>query len=311
VKAALLVLAAIAAAAPVQPDAAERSQTVALLTGGLNRSYRLHVPPGNPPRAGRPLVLLLHGHGSTAAGMERLTGFNELADREGILTAYPEGIDRSWADGRGGTPADRRRIDDVHFLGAVIDDVARRTHVDSTRVYVTGISNGGFMTTRVACEMSPKIAAAGPVAATMGESLAATCHPGRPVAMAFIDGDDDPLVPYEGGELTGGRGRVLSARGAAELWARLNTCQTAAPPKTIPPSDVAHDGTSVTLTEFVGCAEHSDVRLFRIGGGGHTWPGGQQYLPVAMVGRTSRNLNANDALWTFFNAHRRAPQSRP
>lgn len=305
-RAVVLLIAALAAATALPREAGPRDEVVSLAAGGLTRAYRLHVPPGPAPRAGRPLVLLVHGHGSTAAGMERLSGFDAVADRKGAAAAYPEGIDRSWADGRGGTPADRRQIDDVQFLGAVIDDAVRRIGGDPSRVYVTGISNGGFMTARMACDQSSKIAAAAVVAATFGERLSARCRP-LPTPIMFVDGEDDPLVPFGGGELTGGRGRVLSARGAAARWAHLNSCAPGTTTLTLP--DRAHDGTTVVREDFTGCRDGADVRLVRIAGAGHTWPGGQQYLPVAMVGRTSHNLDANEALWEFFSAHRRSTRS--
>jgi polyhydroxybutyrate depolymerase len=281
-------------------------QVNTLIIGGLTRTYRLHVPAGTAPAPGRPLVLLLHGHGGTAAGMERLTGFSRVAEREGIVTTYPSGLDRSWADGRGGTPADRMNVDDVKFLAAAIDDVSRHTSVDADRVFVTGMSNGGFMAARLACDLASRVAAVGVVAATLGSELATRCRPAMPVPIVFMNGEDDPLVPFNGGELTGGRGLVLSAADAAVRWARWNGCSVVPSSTTRP--DQARDGTTVRQDDYTGCRDGANVRLFRIAGAGHTWPGGLQYLPAGMVGRTSHNLDANEALWEFFKAHSRHAQ---
>lgn len=281
--------------------AQSRDRTITLRVAGLERSYELHVPPGTAA-APRPLVVLLHGRFGTGRGMARLTRFDATADRAGVLVAYPNGWRRSWDDGRPGTPAERRGIDDVAFLEAVLHDVGRHAPVDTTRIYVAGMSNGGFMTERLACAVGARLAAIGIVAATLSDSLAATCHPAVPIAVMDIHGTADPIVPYAGGTL-GDRGHVLSVDESVARWAAWDGCRGAPADTALP--DTAHDGTMVTMRTYGGCDGGAEVVAVRVADGGHAWPGGSQYLPVGMVGRASRNLDASAALWAFFARHRR------
>ncbi len=203
----LLLVSALAGRAPGAEQAAQRDAVRrgdirgTLESGGLPRTYLLHVPRRYDPAAAWPLVFALHGGGSQGRSMPGLTGLSRLADRRGFLVAYPDGVGRSWNDGREDpdVPAQRQRVDDVAFLTALLDDLTRRYRVDSARVYATGISNGGFMSQRLACEASTRIAAVAPVVATLGVELAARCRPARPVPVLMVNGADDPLVPFQGG----------------------------------------------------------------------------------------------------------------
>lgn len=274
---------------------------VHLTVGGRTRSYLLHLPPG--PRVPRPLVVLLHGRSGNGAGEARLSSFDAIADSVGALVAYPDGYHRSWADGRGATPADRAGVDDVAFFRALVGDVAARWPVDSSRIYVAGMSNGGFMTERLVCDAADLIAGAGVVAATLGKTLAARCHPVRPVPVLTINGTDDPLVPYAGGTLGGGRGEVLGAEASLTAWAAWNRCTGT--PRVREGADTAGDGTTVSERRYA-CPGGADVVGITIVHGGHAWPAGPQYLPKAFIGASSRNLDGSRTLWTFFAAHRRA-----
>jgi len=276
--------------------------SITLHVGGRDRTYLVHAPSGQRGHT-LPLVVLLHGHSGTGAGMVRLTSFNAIADRAQFLVAYPDGVERSWADGRGITEADQQHVDDVAFFLALLDDIARRWPVDTTRVYAAGISNGGFMAERLACDAQGRLAGIGVVAATLSDSLVARCRLPRPVSVMTMHGTEDPLVPFEGGEVRGHRGRVQSAPSSAATWARWNHC-TAAPTERAWP-DTAGDGTLVSEDRYEGCTRGVAVVAFRITGGGHTWPGGPQYLTVRLVGRASRNLAGSEALWEFFAAHPR------
>ena len=275
--------------------------TYSIEQGKLTRTYLLHTPQSST--AHPPFVILLHGRLGSGPGMARLTGFDRLADRIGAVVAYPNGVSRSWADGRGFTPADQRRVDDVGFIGALIDEVARRRGIDRARVYVAGLSNGGFFSLRLGCELGDRLAGIGVVAATFSDSLLARCHPGRSLPVLVIDGTADPLVPYSGGNMKGKRGHVQSAEATAAVWARLNGCRDQPGSSTL--ADTAHDGTTVTALRYAGC--RAPVILYRIGNGGHAWPGGEAYLPQSVIGKVSRNLDANAELWRFWTEVHSAP----
>jgi polyhydroxybutyrate depolymerase len=241
--------------------------------------------------------------------MDDLTGLTALADREGFLVAFPDAVDKNWNDGRPDvdTTAVEQGVDDVGFLRALVDDVASRLPLDERRVYATGISNGAFMSTRLACEGADWIAAVAPVVGTAPRDFESWCAPARPVAVIAFLGEDDPLVPYEGGKITGpfgfgNRGRVVSAASLEAFWADHNGCG-AGPTEAALPDLETGDGSSVVRRSFAECDAGADVVFYHLDGGGHTWPGGKQYLAPLLVGKTNRDIAATELIWQFFAAH--------
>ena len=270
---------------------------------GRARSYLLHVPAGYDEAKGMPLLLALHGRLGTGSGEEKLGHLDRLSDEYRFLAVYPDGLDRSWADGRGGTPSDHDRVDDVKFLSALIDKIASEYKVDPARIYATGMSNGGFMSGRLACDLANRLAAVAIVGASLAESLA-TCHPAKPISVLIMQGTEDPLVPFQGGELRrGATGTVLSHDAAIQKFVQANHCTGQPAAKHIP--DTAGDGTSIDVVTYSACAGNSEVQGYTVNGGGHTWPGGTQYLPAMLIGKTSQNLDASEVIWEFLSSHTR------
>ena len=272
---------------------------------GKTRTYLLHVPAASDSSKPRPLVLALHGRLGTGAGQASLSHLDQVADAHGFLVAYPDGLDRSWADGRGGSPSDKNGVDDVKFLSQLIDQLATQYNVDRSRVYATGMSNGGFMSARLACDLSDKIAAVAIVAASLPTNVAAACQPAKPVSVMILQGTNDPLVPFNGGALgrNGDRGHVLSHELSVRRWVALDHCATT--PHTQHNPDTAGDGTSIDVEVFSDCAGGNEVRGYTVRKGGHAWPGGTQYLPELIIGKTTRNMDASEVLWDFFSHHSR------
>jgi polyhydroxybutyrate depolymerase len=278
-------------------------RTLGLLTrhidvGGVSRSYVLHVPDTLRPGAATPLVLVFHGGGSRGAAMQRFTRFDTLADSHGFIVAYPDGIKSHWNDTRGLSPAD-----DVEFVRTLIAQLTRSHHVDQKRIYATGISNGGFFSVRLACDLTGEIAAVAVVAATMPETLMPACKPAAPISIMFIHGTQDPLVKIDGGVVARRNGRSVSLREAVDFWRRVNHASEL-PSRTELP-DRQTDGTHVRRELYRNADDDVEVVVYTIDGGGHTWPGGAQYLPVSLVGRTSANLDATETIWAFFSRHHR------
>ncbi len=263
---------------------------------GRWRTWVVHIPPRHGPSSPA-LVIALHGRLGTGAGEERLTGLDDVADGHGFVVVYPDGVGRSWADGRGVDPADRQGVDDVAFLSRLISAFVHEG-ADPGRVYLTGMSDGAFMTQRFACERSDLVAAIMPVAGTLGTGL--PCRPARPVPVLKIHGTEDPLVPYLGGPVRGEGAQVESAPAATARRRELDGCgpgvTTSAPVR-------GPDGTSVTVARGTGCPSGVDVELWTVEGGGHTWPGGLPYLPAALIGRTSDAFSASEVGWRFFAGH--------
>jgi polyhydroxybutyrate depolymerase len=275
---------------------------------GLERTYLFHIPPSYDEAEPMPLVFALHGGGGTGENMIKLTEeFNDLADEKGFLVVYPDGIEKHWNDGR---KIENRRahadnIDDVGYLKALVEHISQDYFVDPARIYSTGISNGGQMSYRLACEAPGTFAAIAAVVASMSEELHATCSPEEPISVLVLNGTADPMVPWDGGTIRVGRqefGEAVSARETVDFWIEANQCDALPTVSELPDSD-PEDGTRVNRETYQGCASGTSVELFTVGGGGHTWPSGWQYFPEWMVGVTSRDVDANTIIWSFFSEH--------
>ncbi|MCC6142169.1 MAG: prolyl oligopeptidase family serine peptidase, partial [Candidatus Hydrogenedentes bacterium] len=259
----------------------------------------LHVPAGYDGSTPRPLVFALHQFTDTGRGMQRLTGFDAIADRERFFVVYPDGIFRTWNAGRGSD------VDDVGFIETLADQIQQDFNIDPTRIYATGASAGGMMAQYLACH-SGLFAAIAPVMGSMTEANVQECaSTGLPVLI--IHGTADPVVPFEGGDTFAGPGnrvRFLSAPDNAAFWAERNECG-AEPIRTPLPDSVPDDETKVVQVTFPACAPGQEVVLYEVEGGGHTWPGSNNRYPAFIVGRASREINASEVIWEFFSAHAR------
>jgi len=265
---------------------------------GTTRTYLLDVPQSITKNRPAPLLLVFHGGGGHDYNMPRFTGFDRLAESRGFIVAYPESVNTHWNDTRA-----LSRADDVAFVRALIADLERTYPVDPARVYATGISNGGFFSQRLACDLSAQIAAVASVAATMPETLVPVCHPSNPISILFMQGTNDPLVHIEGGNVARTHGRNISLADATQFWIDHN--QTAKKPDS---SDLpSHDpnGTSVHRDIYAGGKQDTEVVVYTIRGGGHTWPGGPQYFPAILVGKVNHDINASEVIWDFFSRHAR------
>jgi polyhydroxybutyrate depolymerase len=277
--------------------------------GGLERVYHLHIPSSHRNSTAAPLVVALHGGGGNGHKMEKLSHLSLLADQYGFIVAYPDAVDRHWNDGRGVSKyrSQRENIDDVGFISRMIDAIAIEYNIDRERVYVTGASNGAMMSLRLGCELADKITAMAPVIGSMPENLVAQCSPARPVPLMMINGTDDPLVPWEGGYVHIFRkklGIIISVPQTIDFWVAHNGCSPS-PQITKEPDTDPDDGTSVQKSVYRQCAAGADVVLYEIKGGGHTWPGGYQYFPEFLIGKTNRDLDASKAIWNFFRKYTR------
>jgi polyhydroxybutyrate depolymerase len=258
-----------------------------LTAGGKERVVHVHVPKGYDRTKPAPVVLNFHGLGSNAGEQILLTGMNEKADQATFVAVHPEGtgVSQSWNAGACCGTAASGAVDDVGFVSAIIDEVSSKLCVDAKRVFATGMSNGGFLSHRLACELSGRIAAVAPVAGVLG---VATCNPTRPMSVFQLHGTLDALVPYAGNPSMG----FPSVMQTLSAWAGRSGCS-------VTPRETSKKG-EVTCVTFDGCKGGAEVNLCTVEGGGHTWPGG---VPVPSLGHTTTDIVATDAMWDFFVKH--------
>lgn len=275
--------------------------TGAIVSGGLQRTYRIYQPAGYGGGRPTPVVFVLHGGGGTAERVQRGTRFDRRADADGFLAVYPngtgpEGGPQNWNDGRPGLHPARHGVDDVRFVVDLLDALTASHGVDRSRVYVAGISNGGMMAYRLGCELSDRTAAIAAVATTM---TFAGCAPARPLPVVHIHGSADRFVPFAGGTgITRTPDFVLrSVPETLAFWRRANGC-TAEPVVTV---DESH-GDRVTKTVYGGCAGGTEVVLYLIEGGSHSWPG--SLAAAGPGGPPSAALDATAVICDFFRSYR-------
>lgn len=298
-RSALLAFSALLAACGVRSGSQAESDSFTISHDGLVRSYVLRVPANVRAGGGHvPLVLVLHGGGGNAANAEHVTGFTQLARTEGFIVVYPEGSGRrgrllTWNAGHCCGYAMQERVDDVGFLGALIDHLVRQYPVDPARIYVTGMSNGAMMSHRAGLELGGKVAAIAPV---VGAVFGDESRQGAPVSALMINGMLDQSVPYAGGA-PGGRFSsawdgvdARPAREQATLWARRNGCGS---PSTSDRATYIHVQYS--------CNAGLGVELYGVKDNGHAWPGGERGSRLG--DQPSRSLNATRVIWEFFSHH--------
>lgn len=255
---------------------------------GRTRSYELHVPPSYDGATPLPLVFNFHGFTSSGSEQRDFSQMDITADANDFIVAYPNGLFNSWNAGVCCGQSVIDDIDDVSFTRAMLVDLGARGCIDLSRVYATGMSNGGFLSHRLACEASDIIAAVGPVAGTLGIDPA-DCNPDRPVPVIHFHGTDDGIVLYDGGGLIESPSVIDTVDG----WADRNGC-TDEPTETFAAGAVSCETTSA-------CDDDASVTLCTIEDGGHCWPGSPcPDLGIVDLGMSTTDISANDAMWSLF-----------
>ena len=285
-------------------DKPSEQKTINLTVDGNARSFIVYLPTGYNNAGKMPLIFAIHGGSGTPEGMINIANFKPISDREKVVLIYPAGIQNNWNDGRPTTP-NQLGINDVSFFNQMCDYAIANLSVDGTKIYATGISNGGFMSSRLGCELSNRIAAIAVDAATIeATTIASSCNPGRPVPAIYIHGTLDPLVPFTGGTVSpGAGGTAISHFQAIDKWITINGCNTTPTITDLP--DIANDGTTIKQRVYSNTTNGSEVVSYVILNGGHTWPQGYQYLNELIIGKTSQDMNACEVIWSFFKRFRR------
>lgn len=291
----------------IQSATAQINLLDSLLYQGLQRKFMIHLPTGYSNQQSYPLVMNLHGGSGNMVTAQGFSLMNPVSDQEGFIVVWPQGAGIappgfSWADGRN-TSADQAGIDDVGFLSLLLTRMEQRFRLDTTRLYMCGFSNGGFMTQRMACERPGRFAAMAGLGCSLDTVLYANCRPNKAVPMAFFNGTDDPAMPYYGGRLQNPAVLpVVPVDTAVQFWVRHNRCTTALPVNRLPDIFVT-DSSTIEVYDYTNCSCNSSVKFYRILGGGHTWPGVYVASQAAVLGRTNRDINGSREVWNFFAQH--------
>jgi len=265
---------------PIAPGEQHGTLTV----DGIERSYVLHIPASYDPASPTPLVIVLHGFTMPAGLMVAMTGMETAAGERGAISVFPQALGEiplwnwlQWAD----------FPDDAEFLERLVEHLAGELCIDHDQVFAAGLSNGGGMVQRLACDRPDLLAGAGIVAGTY------TVCPARVPLIAF-HGDADPLVPYEGGSSEAfSTVRFLPVRPSVSEWARGLGCDS------LPL--ITRSGGAIELSTFVNCpAGDGQVQLYTVLGGGHTWPGAAIELPGFITGPTTQEIDATELMLDFF-----------
>lgn len=277
----------------------------------MNREYYAHLPPSIPPGYKLPLVLVLHGMGSTAASMIYETGWSEKSNERGFIAVYPEATrpypnrkasfifnPQSWNDGSGRFQSGINAVDDIAFLKLVIDDCISRYPVDTDRIFITGFSNGACMSFLAANHLSDQIQAVAPVS---GCDWSEIPEPKKPVSIIYISGTADPLNPLEGGLPTmqfGGKqwGGIVKPAfiDYFRRWTTTLQCQEKPVITLLKPE--------VKQFEFSPCNSETRATAILVEKLGHVWPGGNRTLPEFILGVSSNSISATDMIWDFFES---------
>jgi polyhydroxybutyrate depolymerase len=278
--------------AVTDPAIAQEERT--LQSDGLERSFLLvGATPGMP----RPLILALHGNGGSGEQFLRYGPWLPLVASAGVVLALPDGLNRSWADGRPDSEFRGRKppagLNDVAFLTSLVNDLVKAGIADRKRIYVAGLSNGGMMALRLLCDRADLFAAGAVVIASLPESSSTRCKPSRPVPLLLMNGTADKLVPDQAVP-----GQFLGTEGTAAFWRRVNRCGAMRTAQDLPDIN-PNDGSRVTLSE-APCPPGQDVAVYRVVGGGHQMPTitGPALLE-RMLGPRNRDIEGAEVIWSF------------
>ena len=271
---------------------AQQTINASITHDGIQRNYILYIPELYDGSSDVPLVLNFHGFGSNANEQMFYGDFRDIADTEGFLLVHPEGTtfigNKFW---NVGFPGLSSTVDDVGFTEALIDELATLYAIDLDRVYATGMSNGGFMSFLLACQLSEKIAAVASVTGEMTQDTFDNCNAQRPVPALQIHGTEDDVVLYNGNTLS------LSISDIISYWVDHNNCETTPTTTSLPDIDPS-DGSTIEHSVYEAGDNGITTEHMKVIGGGHTWPGS-----VINTGGTNQDIDASMEIWLFFSRY--------
>lgn len=264
-----------------------------IMSGGIYRTYRLYVPAAYNGTSARPLVFNIHGYTSNAQSQQLYANFMPIADTANFLVVHPQGTKDNNNQPFWNAGISSLIVNDIQFLSNLIDSIKANYNIDLNSVYSCGMSNGGYMSQTLACELSNRIAAIASVTGSIFTTqYGSNCHPTRPVPMMQISGTADGTVPYAGTSSS------MPIDSVVKYWVRYNQCN-ATPNFSNVPNTNTTDGCTAEHYIYPNGLSNSSVELYKIIGGGHTWPG----APVN-IGVTNQDFSASKEIWRFFRKYK-------
>ena len=282
----------------------QTTQLDSIFNQGHYRSYQVHLPPAYDGATDLPLLMALHGGQSDGPSLMASSDFDEIGDTANYISLFPTAYKGQWADGRGTTQAELDGIDDVAFLGQLLDTLISKYAIDTCRLYVTGLSSGGMMTQRLACDNSGLFTAHASIMSSLPSVYYPQCQPSQMVNMLMMNGTEDNFSPYAGGpsSVPSSTGTVTGVDSTINLWANLAACSNmSSPDSTVYPDINTNDNGYVVKFDFGPCTSPYEVVLYKVYGGGHTLPGGPGPVFVPIVGYSNKDINGAEHIWNFFS----------
>lgn len=281
---------------------AQTDSNGSLMVKNSKREFILHLPKKYDSKTALPLVLIFHGGGGNSRQMQNYMKMDGIADSENFITVYPNGINKQWNDGRE-FKEEIAANDDVQFITQLLDTLVKNYAIDSSRIFATGISNGGFFSIYLSYKLSHRLLAIAPVCASIPERIYNNFYPANPVSLLLINGTKDPLVPYEGGlvgnKRSGGRGRCTSTDSTIQRYIAIDSVRREALIEELPDKN-RQDGCTAVKYTYSGGKNNTTVCLIKVINGGHTLPGGYPYLPKIIIGKVCNDFTGNEMIWDFF-----------
>jgi len=265
------------------------TQRCTFLHNNLERFYLIYSPQSLNQNINAPILFALHGYGSSASFHKSYTQYEALAEENKFILIYPQGYElntvltNSTSHWNVGAWTVGSTVDDVDFISTIIDIVSAKTSVDMSRIYSSGMSNGGFMSYELACQLSEKIAAIASVTGSMSKETLSNCNPKHPTSILQIHGLIDFTVPYNGNDAIG----MESIEQVMQYWSEYNGCN---PNSSITSSNYSNQKGSIDFISYQSCINNTHAKLIRIPSMNHTWPTLDNY-----------NISASDEIWNFLS----------
>lgn len=262
-----------------------------IVSDGIVRDYKIYVPAIYDGTTPVPLVFNFHGYGSNYIEQEQYGDFRAIADTANFIVVHPNGTPDNFGTMAWNTFGNST-TNDLLFIDNLIDSLRATYNIDTTAIYSTGMSNGGFMSYELACQLSPQFAAVASVTGSITTSYLALCNAQHPMPVMQIHGTNDQTVPYAGNILFQPIENVIN------YWVQHNNCNPNPVFNAVPNIDTTDNCTAEHYV-YSGGDNGVEVEFYKIIGGGHSWPG----APVNL-NTTNMDFHANQEIWRFFRKYR-------